>query len=343
MTTSERPERLTADPHGDVKLIISASEDAKELRVSSKVMSLASSVFAALLSPKFSEGVTLSHAKDVHEIKLEDDDPEAMLLICHTIHLGHHIPRRVPIDLLEKVALLCDKYDLAKALSGWSERWLLGHITGTNTEDTLITLVCLSYIFEQHGAFFSGSSKLFLSYPMMISKCLSQDHNVTCRVPEYSFSMSTQALVLISDTDIKFVVAAIQKERQALGLALAKAIEDPMFRIVHYTDNTMRHYIGGLLKAELLSVSGLIHRTVISLSVAIEQHQICERTSNCSCSTIRLTVPDAVRGALGNAGLCLTCVRMGNLTKQDGNCGASERDFCTGSAQSNDTKSRGGS
>jgi hypothetical protein len=54
------------------------------LLVSSKVLSLASPVFAALLGPKFLEGDHLRRGVSPI-IELHDDDPTAMALICNIL------------------------------------------------------------------------------------------------------------------------------------------------------------------------------------------------------------------------------------------------------------------
>jgi hypothetical protein len=47
------------DPDGDVLLQVGSSEPKAHLLVSSKVLSLASPVFAVMLSPQFKEGISL--------------------------------------------------------------------------------------------------------------------------------------------------------------------------------------------------------------------------------------------------------------------------------------------
>lgn len=47
------------DPEGDIVLIVGQDDNATDLRVSSKALSLASPVFGALFKPKFREGVEM--------------------------------------------------------------------------------------------------------------------------------------------------------------------------------------------------------------------------------------------------------------------------------------------
>src|SRR5277367_6787997 len=78
-------EAVKIDPAGDVLLQVGSSEPKAYLLVSSKVFSLASPVFAAMLSPQFKEGNSLSSGNGC-EITLPEDDPEAMTLLCNCLH-----------------------------------------------------------------------------------------------------------------------------------------------------------------------------------------------------------------------------------------------------------------
>lgn len=124
-TQSTTPNVVNVDPDGDVLLVIGTPARVS-LRVSSKVLSLASPVFAPLFSPRYSEGIALAtKSSDAHPITFPDDDPDAMNLICHAIHFQENTTiKDVPLSLLQTVAEVCEKYDLVKALSEWSESQL---------------------------------------------------------------------------------------------------------------------------------------------------------------------------------------------------------------------------
>lgn len=115
-------QRKDPDPNGD--LILSIGVEEMPVRVSSKTLSLASPVLAAMLKPNFAEGQVLSNTKtnEVATIRLPDDDPEAMLWLCKAFHLKQ-THSEVSFPLLEKLAILCDKYDMSLALASWSEVW----------------------------------------------------------------------------------------------------------------------------------------------------------------------------------------------------------------------------
>ena len=104
------------DPAGDLILLVGPRDTCQLVRVCSKILSLASPDFAALLSPRFAEGQ--GSGQEDWTVSLPDDDAEAMLVICRTIHFVDTASESPPFSLIAKVASLCDKYDLAVALHG---------------------------------------------------------------------------------------------------------------------------------------------------------------------------------------------------------------------------------
>ena len=118
--------KTDADPTGDLVLVIGSGDNKRSIRASSKVLSLASPVLAAIFRPHcFSEGTALS-SSNPPDIYLPHDDPEAFTMFCHLAHLReYHGKRPDPsITQLVSLALLCDKYDAGLAFSPWCELWL---------------------------------------------------------------------------------------------------------------------------------------------------------------------------------------------------------------------------
>ena len=100
----------------------------KRLRVHSALMTRASSVFKALLSPRFREGTELSTTGAV-EVAFPEDDGNAMATICYIIHYQAsktEQPKYLP-DLI-KVAQLSDKYDLNEVMKLHAQGWLLDRL-----------------------------------------------------------------------------------------------------------------------------------------------------------------------------------------------------------------------
>ena len=121
---------IDVDPAGDVVLKLGSGDKVTLIRVQSNVLGLASPVFAAMLSPRFAEGRTLEDNKGMVDstttIDLPDDDPTAMSLLCKTLHFKEDAAQRTsyPPDILMGLALICDKYDMSRALSPWSHIWM---------------------------------------------------------------------------------------------------------------------------------------------------------------------------------------------------------------------------
>lgn len=101
------------DPHGDVVLLLGGAS--RRLLVCSKILSVASSVFAAIFSPRFHEA----------EVPLLNDPPLAVETIANILHFRHSlVPTTISFDDLFDIALVADKYDLAPALGPWRQIWL---------------------------------------------------------------------------------------------------------------------------------------------------------------------------------------------------------------------------
>ena len=113
------------DAEGDVTLILAKDANQKsEIRVCARVLTLSSSVFATLLGPNFAEGNTPTLDGETRPIELLNDDPVAMTWVCQALHHHESVTENVSIDFLTKIAMICDKYDLSRALRSWSEAWL---------------------------------------------------------------------------------------------------------------------------------------------------------------------------------------------------------------------------
>ena len=110
------------DPAGDVILEVGAEVcgDQTRLRVSSKVLSLASPAFAAMFSPKWSDGVNKVSASEPQHISLPEDDSSPMEWICQILHYHKDISTEKDIPFLVGVAELCDKYDMESPIKTWA-------------------------------------------------------------------------------------------------------------------------------------------------------------------------------------------------------------------------------
>lgn len=154
-------EMVKIDSDGDVLFIVSSDKPTARLLVSSKVLSLASPVFAAMFSPRFKEGSSLNPGCP-SEVPLPEDDPEAMTLLCNCLHFRtDHIPRNVDFSLLKALAILCDKYNVARAISAWNILWLQKWET-SKCEDGFEGLLVVIYALDCAEAFAKISKKAIL-------------------------------------------------------------------------------------------------------------------------------------------------------------------------------------
>jgi len=125
---------LELDPNSDVTIVLSTTPKVASapttVKVSSKCLSLASSVFSTMLRPNssFLEG---SQLKKTGHLELTlDDNPEAMLIILKSLHhRNDKIPRYLDVAVLYEIALIADKYDLYSFLVPWAEVWISPHRT----------------------------------------------------------------------------------------------------------------------------------------------------------------------------------------------------------------------
>jgi hypothetical protein len=124
-TTTEQQLYLEPDPEGDVVLRYSNldSDTSVSIRVSSKILRLASKVFERMLSPPFKEGQDLLQNNSV-VIELKDDDSSLMGLIMEILHYQADSEEQVVnAEKLARLANHCDKYDCTRAVSPWAATW----------------------------------------------------------------------------------------------------------------------------------------------------------------------------------------------------------------------------
>ena len=173
MHTAGRPQDLLPlddiDTTGDITLLVHNSQGGRQtqssIRVSSKVLSLASPVFAAMLRPNFAEGQGLVNttSQEIPAINLHDDDTEAMLWLCKALHFKQDLNIAIDFALLKELAILCDKYELASVLYSWSHGWLQ-HLPGPlHGNDKQAEALWISYALGNETCFWRTSRYLMQS------------------------------------------------------------------------------------------------------------------------------------------------------------------------------------
>ncbi|KAK4939707.1 hypothetical protein LTR10_020097 [Elasticomyces elasticus] len=109
-TIVDGSERNDNDEGGDVRC----------LRVTSKVMKLASTVFKTMLqAERFLEGWLALNEDIPPYLALPDDDPAAMTTLCRIIHSKQKPSYATIISDILNLAILTDKYDCVPAIQPW--------------------------------------------------------------------------------------------------------------------------------------------------------------------------------------------------------------------------------
>ena len=112
-------------PFGDLKLVIGSDSGSKEYLVSSVVLCLASLVWNAMfgLEGRFKKA-KVSKSSGVREVRFEDDDADALLLVLRIAHLKFsNLPATLNYKELLSLAIICDKYDLVHLVRPWLYKW----------------------------------------------------------------------------------------------------------------------------------------------------------------------------------------------------------------------------
>ena len=144
------------------------------MKVSSTLLSCASPVFAAMLRGSFAEGQLSKSAESPAEVSVEEDDEEALVLLCKLLHFRHDedstLRKLMPTSLTEKVvqlAKIVDKYDCIDAFELIGEGLLSR--CARFAEDTLpfvnmANLAAAAYLLQQEWYFALFTRRLVLQY-----------------------------------------------------------------------------------------------------------------------------------------------------------------------------------
>lgn len=143
-----------------------------ELMVSSKVFSVASPVFKAMLNGSYKEGIDLAENKSssqLYRLTLPDDDIDATTILARILHFNlTDISKKPSPSCLEKLAVLCDKYQCANAVKFcgglWIRDWLLTYDWINPTIDDLCRILVFAYIADLPKEFVDIACKLFLCH-----------------------------------------------------------------------------------------------------------------------------------------------------------------------------------
>lgn len=144
---------IEADPMGDVILLL--GNGSVGVRASSRVLSLASPVFAAMLGNRWLGGKSLSTMEPA-TVPLPEDHIGAITRLCRVLHYQCDLKEPIDFNTFENLALLCHKYDFGRAILPWTNFWIekfrLTRHCGPGSHHGLRFLY-ISYAFGNHEAF----------------------------------------------------------------------------------------------------------------------------------------------------------------------------------------------
>ena len=134
--------------------------------VSSKHMMLASPVFKAMLAPEhFREGLVRNAAGQM-EVDLPDDDQAVMIIVLNIIHSRNRIiPKHVDLEVLTKLTILVDKYQIVESVEFFAHTWIDHVLTKTELPNrfpkgdeldypqSIQTWIAISWLFRREKEF----------------------------------------------------------------------------------------------------------------------------------------------------------------------------------------------
>lgn len=132
-------------PEGDLLLRVARKGNENLLLVSSQVLIKASGNFSGLLQLRRRPMTQpFAFTSLMNELKISDDDGDALLTICNILHGRHQdVPTTLSLDALKDIASSCNRHQLTSALSAWSSKWL-DHALSKAVGNEVYTVVAIA-------------------------------------------------------------------------------------------------------------------------------------------------------------------------------------------------------
>lgn len=309
--------KMDADPEGDLVLVVGSGENQKSIRASSKVLSLASPVLAAMFSPRrFSEGSALS-SSNPPDIYLPEDNPEAVTMFCRFVHFReYHGTQQTPsFNQLLNMALFCDKYDVGSALNPWCELWLLFK-PNFEKDSTYRNMLALAYAFNNQACFWRTSRNM-----MQYDKA-----DATYGTKDDLLALLPHGLYSSIDEDRESALLELSSRFDSI---LAQFLRDGLSREGY--EQSMHHphvrEAGYCFQRLFFLDIWPISTRLKTLNLDVIQRAIAEFEEP---EFKEKLITEIVRAVERQKGLCLCCVRKGKMSSREGNCHARLRHLCTG-------------
>lgn len=113
---------LFFEEHGDLRLTVGEGSSAQDMIVDSRVLCRSSTVLRKMLGTGGEE--SRPESGEWH-VQLPADSPEHFAIVMGALHLLHEkTPTQLSLPQLWSIAIISNKYDMAKALWSWSPQWI---------------------------------------------------------------------------------------------------------------------------------------------------------------------------------------------------------------------------
>ncbi|KAF8535476.1 hypothetical protein BDD12DRAFT_983294 [Trichophaea hybrida] len=155
-------------PDGDVMLHVSAGYSSRRYLVYSQVLCGTSTVFRNMLGRHsvFSEAVALRESQQRDSIEpvvvtLHGDDLDTIGIILYVLHgQNKKVPRRLSIERLAKVSIICDKYGWHEGLQVSAGVWT--DMLRSKTKSHAVDWLLISWVFGPEEVFMEVTRDLML-------------------------------------------------------------------------------------------------------------------------------------------------------------------------------------
>ncbi|KAE8136573.1 hypothetical protein BDV38DRAFT_249286 [Aspergillus pseudotamarii] len=139
------------DPDGNVILLVEGRSTAQFL-VSSKILSMASPMFAKLFDSNFSEGIQVA-SSSCPTISLHEDDTAAMRTILRILHYQDPTQDNpITAEAFAVLAIQCNKYDCIRAICPWTFKWF-SDLEAIKTAEEYCYLLLAAHFFRSEEQF----------------------------------------------------------------------------------------------------------------------------------------------------------------------------------------------
>lgn len=272
---------------GDVILVIGAETF---LRVSSFVLVNTSSVFKAMLSPKFREGWHVRSTEYPQEIPLPDDDPNPMLVVCPVLHaqdtnaLLQSTTGPTPALVLD-LAIVADKYACIAPVYFMGEALIhrcADHLAGSSNvtacfPEAQASLAAAAYLLKLPKSFALSTRRLVLDTTVPFSSLL-YHRSVKLLTPYLLRKCIVKGGVTLTQTRVQVHIVALEEQRGAARNHVVDEINAKLATSAQNTQPRRSKKVNSMLMSLLIAASTAAGRHPEALSLC---ELCCRRSFRC--------------------------------------------------------------